>query len=824
MKTYGRCKQDADDALPAAKRRRLAPDAGHSPPPPQKLTKRMLGRSKTESSIASPPAPSALASRTVSMPALPPSPPHLHPPPEQERRPAISAARVKRTYAGQSRSFLISLPVADLGPDAVLGIDRMEDNLAEPESYSSLRHRWAVVQSEEDIPSPVAPPPIKSRSKSYPNNATPSKKAKGKTKASTAYLPPNMMNPLKSITELRSKGESRRFLDEVGYLFEGMDPSSSTGLKRSSASEITTKLCDEEFSRKAKAADFYPKTWDVFLRAGAGKGDDKVLDILLVFLIALIARNRDALIELVHQEIPPQTDTLPVIHSGKGKEKEQPRDTFVGILFSIISFSPDTDPLAMSSPSRLASDLEFKQIGLSKKDKILLSHIYSTISTKSDIFIPDTPITTFLLLSHILSFLPPSYIPHKYLPNFLHSLRSVLHSSFPPNNPFRGVYSEDEPQFECIKNHLQLLDAYLLNQWASEEEDNILDSIKQDNFEKLRIAGEEWFVDGLISVAVCAEVNLRKEDSIDSVSECLEGLLRVLVNLTHHDEYWARKVINNEFAIPSIVRLLVMSGLQGKSVRGIGEEEDAKWKRKEWADDEVENMDPLDKQASTSTSRTFDRLCLTLGLLMNLVQSASETKDVLRRTKLSPTCSLKSVSCAKKRGGKAGCTCPDLMNAIQILVEMYNANQSITRTTTRNATSTSTLSASSKIKCEPSSTPPSAITPPPPSALPTGAGADEAHVIQDTLSILFGLLMDSSPPNQTIILSSLSTTNTNVGAVSDKLKLARLVEQGKDFVAFYDAMNNAAGATADGLGDVDGVEDQSASKVVEILERLRDSC
>lgn len=43
-----------------------------------------------------------------------------------------------------------------------------------------------------------------------------------------------------------------------------------------SASEITTKLCDEEFARKAKAADFYPKTWDVFLRAGAGKGDDKV--------------------------------------------------------------------------------------------------------------------------------------------------------------------------------------------------------------------------------------------------------------------------------------------------------------------------------------------------------------------------------------------------------------------------------------------------------------------------------------------------------------------------------------------------------------------
>lgn len=111
-----------------------------------------------------------------------------------------------------------------------------------------------------------------------------------------------MMNPLKSITELRSKGESRRFLDEVGYLFEGMDHSNTTGLKRSryeifvictvrrlispySALEITAKLCDEEFARKAKAADFYHKTWDVFLKAGAGRGEDKVTQLFSAIFI-----------------------------------------------------------------------------------------------------------------------------------------------------------------------------------------------------------------------------------------------------------------------------------------------------------------------------------------------------------------------------------------------------------------------------------------------------------------------------------------------------------------------------------------------------------
>jgi len=41
-----------------------------------------------------------------------------------------------------------------------------------------------------------------------------------------------MMNDLKSITELRSKGESRRFMDEVGYLFEGMDRNVGVRVRR----------------------------------------------------------------------------------------------------------------------------------------------------------------------------------------------------------------------------------------------------------------------------------------------------------------------------------------------------------------------------------------------------------------------------------------------------------------------------------------------------------------------------------------------------------------------------------------------------------------
>jgi len=43
-----------------------------------------------------------------------------------------------------------------------------------------------------------------------------------------------------------------------------------------SALEIATKLCDAEFTRKAKAADFFSRTWNLFMEAGAGNGKDKV--------------------------------------------------------------------------------------------------------------------------------------------------------------------------------------------------------------------------------------------------------------------------------------------------------------------------------------------------------------------------------------------------------------------------------------------------------------------------------------------------------------------------------------------------------------------
>jgi hypothetical protein len=206
----------------------------------------MLGRTKTETSIADEPSvdtsfdslvsksssgllqfpqPSHAIDSTVSgSPAFP----TLTVPEEQSQCsvPGPSTTPLQpssfRTYAGRSRSFLVELPT-DSNPDS--GVDADDLGLEIRESYKDLRLRWGVDKTEDDFR-----PAASLHSSPEPENG---RKGKGKAKdRAKPVLPPNMMNDLKSVTELRSKGESRRFMDEVGYLFEGMDRNVGVRVRR----------------------------------------------------------------------------------------------------------------------------------------------------------------------------------------------------------------------------------------------------------------------------------------------------------------------------------------------------------------------------------------------------------------------------------------------------------------------------------------------------------------------------------------------------------------------------------------------------------------
>lgn len=133
-----------------------------------------------------------------------------------------------------------------------MDIDKREEGkpLADPEeetghreSYVELRSRWGLDNSEED---PTLNVPI---------------------------------NEIKSAGEMRSRGETRRFLDEIGYLFDGLDSTgggTNSSAKRASAIEIVSRMKDPEFCRRAAAANFVTTAWTALRHAGAGSGDDKV--------------------------------------------------------------------------------------------------------------------------------------------------------------------------------------------------------------------------------------------------------------------------------------------------------------------------------------------------------------------------------------------------------------------------------------------------------------------------------------------------------------------------------------------------------------------
>ena len=241
------------------------------PNSPTKLSKRMLGRSKTDTILENTvPVPSFVEKRTTTLPNLhfPEGPVPLSRPPSLSPSRTnsllnipsgpsgstnslvpLSAApahgggstTVSRTYAGKVRSYLADVPGVGDAPE--------DDTVRE--SYDTLRQRYGVDQPEDDLHDNIEsqgshdnnqpPSPSKSRASgkggklvSAIPQPSPSRRSRSSAQQSRPLpLPPGMMNPLKSITELRNRGESRRFLDEVAYLLDGMNKSQSPGLIKS---------------------------------------------------------------------------------------------------------------------------------------------------------------------------------------------------------------------------------------------------------------------------------------------------------------------------------------------------------------------------------------------------------------------------------------------------------------------------------------------------------------------------------------------------------------------------------------------------------------
>ncbi|KAF7371006.1 hypothetical protein MSAN_00734800 [Mycena sanguinolenta] len=740
---------------------------------PGKLAKRMLSRSRTESSIASGSgsgggsknsSTSSVMSRTTSLPgtskppnplASPTKPTNSETTPSPIPRPKLSA----RTYAGSSRSFLVPIPVNPASLEQLQ--EELDDEFASRESYTSMRTRWGVDESEDD-PYAYGSPRHSGSNVSTPNGS-PSKKGKGKGKAppEPVVFANGMMNPLKSITELRNQGESRRFLDEVGYLWEGLDKSGGLGLRRASALEIATKLCESEFARKAKAADFIAPTWDLLRTAGGGQGEDtasvlgfwwssnltsrQIMDILLAFFAALVSRDPATISELAQRSA----------------------SSFTSTLFSLLqTSSPSTDPLLCTSDAA-----QLRKLGFSKKDQYLLTTIHTAICNSS-LFPDSTVLSISLLTSHTLVSLPSStLIP---TPANMKALLSTLKSHLSPliATPLSAfiitsLYNDPHVAILHIHNVLSLFDTYLLAGWAPLAEDDI-----PANRQELEDARDTWLPEGLLALGVYIEAAGSSRNGLtnDKMRECSLVTLRLLVGLTHSDEVWCARLIKSEFCFGFILRAI----LRGHSTRvgKVKEEPEAHGKVKRESSNgngralgkhigkrpvkvEVDTDEESDAAKKTDSAEdALDTLCLALGFLTNLIQVNDEVKNTLRETYVSPHCTLPKCLTT--------CKCVQQLSALEALAHVYRELLPVPAPNVKRESS-------------PEPTDPSILL-----------AAEESQLLLSHLSLLFGLLMLDNSENQAAILALLPPPATPSSSYAgDSAKVDVLVRQAREFVYIY---------------------------------------
>ncbi|KAJ3916942.1 hypothetical protein F5877DRAFT_45563 [Lentinula edodes] len=773
-----------------------------APSTPNKLSKRMLGRSKTEPTLGDSKdslesSSKSLLDKTSSLPSFTSPPKRSIPPPsEPSSSPQRPAMNHKRTYAGKSRSFLVAMPADRSLPE------ELQDDYNNRESYAVLRSRWGVDNSEDDpYPEPLSP--LKSNT-TTPSGSPSKGKGKGRLKQEV-NVPADIIQPFRSITEIRNKGESRRFLDEVGYLLEGMGKDETPALKKASALEIISRLCEPDFVRQAKAADFLQSTWDAFIEAGGGTGEDKVLDTLIVVFTALVSRDLLSLTDLA-QRVSPSSST-------------SSHPSFTTILFSLVaSLTPETDPLLIISQSS-TPDGQLKRLGIMKTDRAILKTLHSVITSQARIFHSKTPISDALLITHTLATVPVELLSCAHMSLLLQSLRAQLQAAIDGLSSISSLANVDSASgitkpssssksthttsytstlaslhlipFSVIHTLLALLDGYLLAQWAPSRE------VDHANCRRLLDeARDEWLADGLVAVGITAELSTtlalpmkRKDKHRTGMGDrCTEIIFRVLVSLTHSDPLWGQTLTKNSQAMMFIVRTIHNSkNTEKPTTRTKVEkvEEDGKTTDYDSEDYENGNFDqPTTVTERSSPTRALDWLCLSLGLITNLVQVVDEAKIILRETMLDPDCIQKTIPCIRV------CSCRRPTSVLKLLVSTYEHQLPFISV---------------------HSTRPVVKIPEIPLTLETEQQEQQAEAdasfLLGHLSVLFGLLMMDSSENQEIVLDSLPLLhlghedikpNSNSKHKLKQQKLGQLVENASELGVFY-AVISRRGLSGNGI-------------------------
>ena len=179
----------------------------------------------------------------------------------------------------------------------------------------------------------------------------------------------------------------------------------------------------------------------------------------------------------------------------------------------------------------------------------------------------------------------------------------------------------EQPSYEYIENCLKLLDSWLL---GSNKRDLVQNDWHQglaNELVALSIISEllshsEEDHRRAIGMLVSIRVGFNNDRRIYIARKCTETTLRVLLSFTRDDAdaKWCHDLLDDDLLLPYIIRTIMKSHDQRLVILS----------NKERGAEEDDNE-----------AQILDRLCLSLGLLTNLVQASHSAKDQTRKSRTS---------------------------------------------------------------------------------------------------------------------------------------------------------------------------------------------
>ncbi|KAF8312569.1 uncharacterized protein EI90DRAFT_658901 [Cantharellus anzutake] len=389
-----------------------------------------------------------------------------------------------------------------------------------------------------------------------------------------------LMGPLdlKSISELRDKGENRRFLDEMGYLLEGMNPEMTVSVKRLSVIKLLDNMCSLEFVRRAASADAIGSAWTI-LRKSNDAGD-KILDVCLVIFAALVAR-----------EARP-TDLL-ASESDVGEH-----------LGMVVQWPHDVDPFGFFVGNGRSEDARLLKIG--KPERVLIQQLRSFVR-KGKLLSEDSYITIRQLASQALFKMRSHHVA--VFPYIIASLKLELPlltsrvDGYTKGLELLPSTSFNTPSLEHVDNCLCVLESKLL-EFQSVSETEIIQS------DLLSVQKE--FVEGLpATLLVCQILSLEEREDFFDGTHLMISCLRTLVNFMELGFNWRTPILSNNLTVPACLRII--SSYAAKST-AVGQDDDA--------------------------ANKLDILCMALALITSLVQGGGNGPELISSSLVDPECAL----------------------------------------------------------------------------------------------------------------------------------------------------------------------------------------